>query len=1014
MNEPSDARPPASGTAPPIAATSDDHAPARKLYVELATRITTQPLHYHSGDEEAAAKSVSTLFAATRELLTQHPKAFAFEIAVLAMLNDVVRPYTARWHRWMVDEKFQGEAARRRFRAELQQLRPALEHFREHFRQMADAPEQIPDAAAAVRAIVEKQARRAQLAYQGEPVKSGIGTQIDFAGGKLPGDLGSLANASQIMEAEQNFIRERRTALGRSDPGDNASQLMDATALCLSGGGIRSATFCLGIVQVLVKQKIFEQFDYLSTVSGGGYLGTFLSCYLGTVENQPKQKADPAVQSASAQNASRKSADAAPVEKKANEEKHPSGQEIRARIDAAFQTRNGRESAAVRHLRNNSKYLLSGGLAARARVLGLLVTGVATNMLLLLPIPLLAVLAVYGLKQTSFWGDAWEGPSGTPVNTIPSMFFFWRDPGAGQQLHSPALALMFWFGLILAFFWFLLPAITRSARGAPPLTFRARLGTFWRSVTILAGVAVIAAHWIYLLPAMFRWFHDLGPTAKSAQAGFALVGWEKILAIAGLLTPLFLGPIAAQLKNGTAKRIFIALFALSGPLLCLLIFLLVGDRVLLGSWTWWAVGIVAGSLTLWGGLLVDINNLSPRGYYRDRLCECYLAVRGEGQRGLLRHFVRLLLHGRTGEDVKRSEVHALRRLPLSRLNESHAAPYHLIHATVNLPSSREPNLRGRQSDFFMFSRAFCGGPICGYFSTADVLEKLDPYVDTGTAMAISGAAASSNMGVKTMRQFRFLLALLNVRLGYWLRRPQAGRAYIAAPGPFYLFREMLGWMHEKSSFLNLSDGGHIENLALYEILRRRCKYVVVVDGGMDPAMECADLMLAQRYAAIDLGVRLEFDLSDLTNNDQGQARAYAVLGKINYDDGALGWLVYIKLAFTGEEPGYVQDYRRQNRDFPHQSTGDQIYDEAQFEAYRRLGEVAAESLFRDELARRYFELKEKDKPSSSDVTFTKIEHWFAAMATSFLPDNDAAFPPVERRTVTADKAPEEKTAPVQN
>ena len=52
------------------------------------------------------------------------------------------------------------------------------------------------------------------------------------------------------------------------------------TALCLSGGGIRSATFALGVVQGLARRGLLGAFDYLSTVSGGGYLGSWLSSWI--------------------------------------------------------------------------------------------------------------------------------------------------------------------------------------------------------------------------------------------------------------------------------------------------------------------------------------------------------------------------------------------------------------------------------------------------------------------------------------------------------------------------------------------------------------------------------------------------------------------------------------------------------------------------------------------------------------------------------------------------------------
>src|SRR5262249_36547237 len=84
------------------------------------------------------------------------------------------------------------------------------------------------------------------------------------------------------------------------------------------------------------------------------------------------------------------------------------------------------------------------------------------------------------------------------------------------------------------------------------------------------------------------------------------------------------------------------------------------------------------------------------------------------------------------------------------------------------------------------------------------------------------------------------------------------------------------------------------------------------------------------------------------------------------------------------------DYARQNPDFPHQTTGDQIYDEAQFEAYRRLGECAAESLFRPEISKPY----DSTRPSITDPrapAFETLDKWFQSLADSLLPDNDPAF-----------------------
>ena len=126
-----------------------------------------------------------------------------------------------------------------------------------------------------------------------------------------------------------------------------------------------------------------------------------------------------------------------------------------------------------------------------------------------------------------------------------------------------------------------------------------------------------------------------------------------------------------------------------------------------------------------------------------------------------------------------------------------------------------------------------------------------------------GAAAAPQMGLGTMRYLSFWLALLNVRLSYWLKRPGKTLPWADAPGLFYLLQEMFGRMHEGGRFLNLSDGGHMENLGVYELLRRRCKYIVAVDGEHDPQMTFAALTTLQRLAFIDLGVTVDIDLDDL-------------------------------------------------------------------------------------------------------------------------------------------------------
>jgi hypothetical protein len=270
-----------------------------------------------------------------------------------------------------------------------------------------------------------------------------------------------------------------------------------------------------------------------------------------------------------------------------------------------------------------------------------------------------------------------------------------------------------------------------------------------------------------------------------------------------------------------------------------------------------------------------------------------------------------------------------------------------------------------------------GSQTTGYVSTA-AMQKASSEVDLATAMAVSGAAASSNMGSSSIKQWTPSLALLNVRLGYWIRNPR----YVPDTSRFkqwfnYLFNpyflyEMLGLLNERRWYVNLSDGGHVENLGAYELLRRRCRLIIIVDAEADPEMNFAALIRLQRYALIDLGVRIELpwrEIRDATRQTSDaiatsggpgiriEARGpHCAYGKIYYPGtkGAVieGRLLYVKSSLTGDETDYVIDYKRRHASFPHETTGDQFFSEEQFETYRSLGFHAVQGVFsgRDKIA----------------------------------------------------------------
>jgi len=548
--------------------------------------------------------------------------------------------------------------------------------------------------------------------------------------------------------------------------------------------------------------------------------------------------------------------------------------------------------------------------------------------------------------------------------------------------------------LALTFFLWVAKLFTqRLAEGSPWNSNRAKLRGIFDNGFLVMGVASTLIFGLCASYLLVDGYESLKAWLKNG--GLPEIP-EWLGGILASIVPIAFGTLSKR-KDGSTRKWAEILFYLTGPLFFLLTFLIFASQLGVGggklpaefpsAWAWVTIGLI-----VWAFLCLNINTFAPHRYYRDRLCECFLAVPGKPQRTLAERGLDSLLHGAC---VKRTEastsVGAVKSLPLTSIGVSPAAPYHLINAVLNAESGKNPELRGRNGDFFLFSRHYCGCPLTGYITT-EKMQKANPGIDLGTAMAISGAAASTNMGSKTLKKMRFLMTLFNVRLGYWMRRPgkNALPAPFNGPGPLYFFREMVGAVHERSHYVNLSDGGHIENLAAYELLRRQCKFIVCVDAGMEPGMECADLMRLQRLAEIDFGIRMHFDPGDLSLLPTRYSRAYAILVKIDYapnervegreTSDQLGWMLYLKLAVTGTEPRHVLDYRRQYPDFPHQSTGDQLYDEAQFESYRSLGECAAESLFREEILGK--------APLDTAIP---VPDWFESLAGSLLADNDEVF-----------------------
>ncbi len=880
-----------SGFAEQWVATPSDQDFAWDLYTEFRTRIATQPLHYMHGKEKTALKSIYELFPMIRELIHDKGRTARNTVTLsLFMINKVVRPFTAKWDGRINPDVPLGEDDGTKFRRELDDLQVRMRSFASLLACIAEQRQYVRESESwPTKASGDSWPKKVESPKSSPRIPFGIEFHPSVP----------KAVAAQISQAEMEAILSRRKAIDppvTNDPPVSKETLEDVAGLSISGGGIRSASFALGVVQELSRHNILQHFDYLSTVSGGGYLGAFLSSYLNGPPGKPSQEQ---VQSKDIGLGSRQ----LPLNRPNQLDVGQTNEEIH---------RAQSESAPIRHLRGHSKYLLTGGLANRLSMVVLGAFGILANLIILLPIVAGILLSVVAIRPQVI-----ENLRQNPTPLIEQLL---DDKASVWTLATIPLMIV---SLSVVF------SVARLLR-------LANVSKYWLGcVSLFVPIALLFVLWRMLPGALWqaeRLFHS--------KQGSGFSTWFNSLASVSAVV-MFLQRYWALLNANPSmskfKRIIsIVVLALFGPLFLLVCLYLLGHFTLIepvGEFKpfWLLLSLTVGPF-IFGLLFLDINQSSLHPFYRRKLCEAFLiAKKGSGESTV------------SNDTLKLSEMRT----------RNQSGPYHLINAALNAPSSDNGVMRERGTDFFLFSQAYTGSASTGYYKTTE-WEKGDWRLNLGTAMAISGAAASPVMGVVPLPSAKFLLALFNVRLDFWLAVPNRPTIPLLwwTPGPWYLIRQAIGWMDETTTFVNVSDGGHIENLGLYELLRRRCRYIVVIDGECDPNLGCGAFMQAARYAKLDFGVEVDIGMDRFKPHQDGSAKYHFSFGKIRYpnlnqeNQGELeGRIVYIKLSRTGNEPAGVEHYRLKNPDFPHQSTADQLFDEAQFEAYRCLGEHVAEDIF---------------------------------------------------------------------
>lgn len=390
---------------------------------------------------------------------------------------------------------------------------------------------------------------------------------------------------------------------------------------------------------------------------------------------------------------------------------------------------------------------------------------------------------------------------------------------------------------------------------------------------------------------------------------------------------------------------------------------------------------------------LDLNIFSAHGLYKNRLVRAYLGASQGAERNPIAYI---------GFDP--SDDLALADLSAQR-------PLAILNATVNATGGDDLAWQTRRAAAFAFTPQYVGfeaknslgRDLGGYrrterfavgSSSRGVRRRECHGMTLGTALAISGAAASPNMGYHTSPAVSALLTVLNLRLGYWAGNPKlteqerngGGAAEVHAAWrkerPLFCVRpilqELSGSANASAPWINLTDGGHFDNLGIYELVRRRCRFIVASDAGRDPKHSFEDLANTIRKCWTDFGVHIVFPFLDdvrLRADHNRWSREHGCFGLIEYPDrektcrGRFGLILYLKCSLTEHSMKTFADIRQYadtHETFPHESTGDQFFDENQFEAYRHLGYCVA-SQFKPKIESLF------DR-SSGHINEKKVEH----------------------------------------
>lgn len=736
--------------------------------------------------------------------------------------------------------------------------------------------------------------------------------------------------------------------------------------ICLSGGGVRSACVAMGVTQIFSEHdpidpgkpvenpgpRLIDTVDYVISVSGGGFTAGAL-----LLATQPSRSAPE-----------------------------------KPRVSQRFED----GSAEFDHFRRHSSYIADSP-AQLIRALAEVLKNLLASMLILFTVPvLLGWVTGYLLANPHFSFAAFVPVPQPQFDTVVK-------PKHPDYLMSLVDHPASWWAVVL--FGVLAVALAMSAIFVEWLWWGPESEVLRRGMLSVAlGSAVFALLVLTVtagLPALMRLCSMISVTAgdhagKTAATITGVVGLNYLTALVAMAWKKRGAlPLGEMTRPSWWKRILPPeVLQLTLVLLTLAVLALVW-LVTLGSF---AAGVFrqvtingyqatlrnVPNWQLWlGGLaliivflgMVDVTSLSLHPFYRRRLAGTF-AVRRVADLGRPKHW--------------RAQPYPVSEWTwLPHLGHVPAGGPRFVFAAAATLSGQAKPAPGLNAVSYVLSADYVGGPALGWFKTPALFDEAPPRIKRDltvqASMAISGAAFASAMG-RQDKGFEKLLAVSGARLGTWLPNPkfvsklsctQRGdcedkrdnsrpwpKSLPTIRGAGYFYRELFGMNYADARLVQLSDGGHYENLGLVEALRRRCRLIFCVDGGGDTPPLLSGLGDAMRLAEYELGVEITLDNRGdyaVDNIAPGSGKPFpqghalvclnnrltsgtVVAGSIAYPAAAglpdsRGTLIFAKAVLWQGCPEWLLTYAASSAVFPHDATSDQWFTEGQFAAYTQLGRI---------------------------------------------------------------------------